>query len=408
MQTPDYLEKSAPKFRDKTLLHQEYEATLNKIRNDFNARLSEIEKIHKQQIETERNILLNSWRWRIGNFQVSLILAVKDFLVGIVRIITGRKYRPHINPALNQASVAAETRAIQAPVHDPRKPTLACIFDTFTQTCFQPEFNIVYPYPDNWEYLIRNHPVDALFCESAWRGNNAAWKFHIGNIGDLRKKGLLTMVQTFQNKGIPTIFWNKEDPVHFDHFIDDAKQFDYIFTSDASTIPAYRERVGHENIYALPFAAQEKIHNPLRSEQRTGNVCFAGSWYNAKYAERTLDMELILNPAIEYRLEIFDRNYGATGYEKVMYGFPEKYQSYVKGKLEYHEMIAAYKKYKVFLNINSVRYSPTMFSRRVFELLACGTPVISTWSKGIVNLLGEDAVLFTESEEDTRNTSTNY
>jgi hypothetical protein len=43
-----------------------------------------------------------------------------------------------------------------------------------------------------------------------------------------------------------------------------------------------------------------------------------------------------------------------------------------------------------------------MFSRRVFELLACGTPVISTYSRGIVELLGEGVVFLTESEADTR------
>ena len=33
-----------------------------------------------------------------------------------------------------------------------------------------------------------------------------------------------------------------------------------------------------------------------------------------------------------------------------------------------------------------------MFSRRVFELLACGTPVVSTPSRGIEELLGAEAV----------------
>jgi hypothetical protein len=43
-----------------------------------------------------------------------------------------------------------------------------------------------------------------------------------------------------------------------------------------------------------------------------------------------------------------------------------------------------------------------MFSRRVFELLASGTPVISTYSAGIVELLGDDVVFITESEAETR------
>jgi hypothetical protein len=43
-----------------------------------------------------------------------------------------------------------------------------------------------------------------------------------------------------------------------------------------------------------------------------------------------------------------------------------------------------------------------MFSRRIFELLASGTPVISSYAKGIENLIGTDIVLFSESEQQTK------
>jgi hypothetical protein len=88
--------------------------------------------------------------------------------------------------------------------------------------------------------------------------------------------------------------------------------------------------------------------------------------------------------------------------EQEKYRFPDIYQQAIRGRLDYLDMVKAYKRYKVFLNVNSVRNSSTMFARRVFELLACGTPVISTYSKGISEILGENTVLITESEEDTR------
>src|SRR5207248_9052220 len=77
------------------------------------------------------------------------------------------------------------------------------------------------------------------------------------------------------------------------------------------------------------------------------------------------------------------------------------YQGSIKGRLEYNEMIKAYKRYKVFLNVNSVKRSPTMFSRRVFELLASGTPVISSFSVGIEQMLGNDIVHLAGSERET-------
>ena len=84
------------------------------------------------------------------------------------------------------------------------------------------------------------------------------------------------------------------------------------------------------------------------------------------------------------------------------YRWPDEYLPAVHGALPYAQMLEAYKRYKVFLNINSVRNSPTMFSRRVFELLACGTPVISSYSEGIAELLGPDLVLMSDDEQTTR------
>lgn len=385
-------------------IEKKHKQELAQLKRQFEIRLSQINKVHQKQIDVERNIILNSWRWRIGNVIVTIYDRVNYFLKGIIRIITRGFFNQNTGQSIQtpiKNSNKSNFKTVKS-INDPNKPTLVCIFDTFTHSCFSPEFNIINPYPNNWKYVFKNNLVDAFFCESAWRGQGSAWQFHFGKLGEKKKNGLLDMVRACQKKGIPTIFWNKEDPIHFDHFIDDAKLFDFIFTTDESIIPKYKRHVDHNNIYSLPFAAQERIHNPIRTEARDKTICFAGTYYNTKYAERILDMEMILKIAMNYGLEIFDRNYGATGYEKVMYGFPEIYKPYIKGRLTYSDMVKAYKKYKVFLNINSVRYSPTMLARRVYELLACGTPVISTYSEAIINLLGEDTVLIANTEEEAR------
>jgi hypothetical protein len=155
-------------------------------------------------------------------------------------------------------------------------------------------------------------------------------------------------------------------------------------------------------VNALPFAAQPKIHNPVLEAPRNKSVCFAGTYYSERYHERKADMDFLLKPSLEYGLDIFDRHYGDTGKTAGNFKFPGIYQDAIRGKLDYHEMVKAYKQYRVFLNVNSVKYSPTMFARRVFEILASGTPVISTFSQGMINLLGEGTVFISESESDTR------
>jgi hypothetical protein len=77
----------------------------------------------------------------------------------------------------------------------------------------------------------------------------------------------------------------------------------------------------------------------------------------------------------------------SVGYENDL--FPEPFRKFIRGRLEYNDMLRAYHRYRFFLNTNSVVDSGTMFSRRVFELLACGTPVITTPSVGIKRFFGD-------------------
>ena len=42
--------------------------------------------------------------------------------------------------------------------------------------------------------------------------------------------------------------------------------------------------------------------------------------------------------------------------------FPEEYHPYIKGSLNYEDMVLEYKKYNIFLNVNSVNNSPSSFS----------------------------------------------
>ena len=90
-------------------------------------------------------------------------------------------------------------------------------------------------------------------------------------------------------------------------------------------------------------------------------------------------------------LDIYDR-YGDDP-DRARLGFPEPYAGDVLGSLSYERTVDAYRRYAAFLNVNSVTDSPTMFSRRVFEILACGTPVISTPSLGIDELLGDVVII---------------
>lgn len=259
---------------------------------------------------------------------------------------------------------------------------VACILDEFSYNCFSSELDL---YPLKKEKYIKQlneiNP-DILFVESAWNSYEGGWA--IAHQLDEVKKLLLYC----KRKGIITIFWNKEDPVHFYDFIKKAVNFDYIFTTDEQSIENYKKYTNKDNVFSLMFAAEPKIHNPIKDKniERCDKSVFAGTFYRNKYPDRLKVLMEIMYVAKDYGLDIYDRNYLRNN---VNYRYPNMYQKNIVGNLPYEEINKAYKGYKINININSVTDSTTMFSRRVFEVLACNTPVVSNYSKGIEENFGD-------------------
>lgn len=274
----------------------------------------------------------------------------------------------------------------------PGKPlaemTVALISDEFTRTSIQGDVKLVLPTPENWKTVITESNIDMLFVESAWEGNNGAWTRKVGYYDDEQCRELRSLIIYCRSVGIPTVFWNKEDPVHFNRFRKTAKYFDHVFTTDANCLKDYWRHRGSllQTLASLPFWAQPDIHNPLPSGERTNHtVAYGGSYYGERFAKRSKELVKILDAAIPQGLTIYDRQFNNPDSP---YVFPEHLQQFVQGGLPYSEMLKAYKNHPVHINVNSVSNSPTMFSRRVFELAGCGTPVISGPGLEIGGLFG--------------------
>lgn len=272
---------------------------------------------------------------------------------------------------------------------------VAVILDEFSLAAWSHEFDTVLVTPQDWHDQVTREPVDMLFVESAWAGNSGTWKSQIlgknGPTGALKE-----LVQHCQESKIPTVFWNKEDPAHFTDFIETARLFDYVFTSDSDMLPCYREELNHDRVEVLHFAAQPAIHNPTRiSKSEHGlDIAFAGMYFRDKFPERRNQMKLLLGAAAQvarrgkYNFDIYSRHHGGDK----RYQFPKPFRSHVAGSLEYDQVLTAYRYYKVFLNVNSVADSPSMCARRVFEVLASGTPVVSARSEAITKLFHSNEV----------------
>jgi spore maturation protein CgeB len=273
----------------------------------------------------------------------------------------------------------------------------ACILDPFSYECFKYEADFKQILLESWKTQIKNLQPHFLFVESSI---NTTWGSVLFKEHHVLRKEFFSLLTYCKENKIPSVFWNKEDPVYFSNLIGTAKLFDYIFTTDENCVDRYIALLGHNRVYVLPFAAQPALQNPVNSSYFYKNdIAFAGTWYRTRFLERQNDMHLVLNPAKEFGLHIFDRMHNFT--QNRNYKFPDEYEPYIVGELDYINTSKVYKLYKIFLNVNSVKNSPTMFSRRVFEILASGTNVVSTYSKGVENFFG-DLVLITSSQDETK------
>lgn len=289
--------------------------------------------------------------------------------------------------------------ALATPPSAPNYPfTVGCILDEFSIAAWGPEFSLVPIQPGEAVPTI-----DFLLVEAAWQGSGGAWQYQL--VGQTAPSPQLReLIEQCRQRSIPTVFWNKEDPSHFEDFQDTAALFDVIATTDSNKVAVYEQLFPSATVIVLPFAAQPVLHNPARNDifGSSGDIAFAGTYFRHKFEDRREQMDLLLGAAhrisqqSDVSFTIFSRHAGGDR----RYQFPGKWGKHVVGSLPYPEMLAAYRAFKVFLNVNSVTESPSMCARRIFELAGSGTPVVSTKSAALRNFFSDNEVLTVHSEEE--------
>lgn len=259
---------------------------------------------------------------------------------------------------------------------------VAGIMDEFTSNSFAHSCNLCPVDVADWEQQLPAFKPELLFVESAWHGNHGQWTRKVNH----PSRELLGVLEWCARNDVPTVFWNKEDPIHFDTFINTAKRFDHVFTTDLDCIGRYKTLLGHDRVYLLPFWGQPRLHNPIERFERKKAFCFAGAYY-VRYPDRQRDFDTFISTLEQVApVEIFDRNHGK---DDPNYMFPEHYRRLIQGTLTYDEIDRAYKGYTFGINLNSVKQSQSMFARRAFDLMLSNTHVVSNYSRGLRLMFGD-------------------
>lgn len=280
---------------------------------------------------------------------------------------------------------------------------IALISDKLTHDSLKEESNVSIKNITslNYKLVLRFWKPDILFVESAWQGYKEKWKYKIASYPDYPKrnnKKLAKVVSYAKRLGIPTVFWNKEDGVHFDRFINSAKLFDHIFTVDENCIPKYKAIVDEKvTVNSLIFAVQSKFHNFTGFNFKSTKANFVGSYSTHIHNKRRYWQDMMFEVASKINgLAIFDKN---SDRKSSNYRCPRFENMEVFPSVSYEQTAQIYKDYLISLNVNTIEDSPTMFSRRLVEIIACGGVAITNNTSAVEKYFKEYCYTFKTKEE---------
>ena len=282
------------------------------------------------------------------------------------------------------------------------KLKIALVADSLTSVSLALECRVRHLTPLNSQFVLRIWRPDIVLVESAWQGHRNAWKHRIAAYPDNKNRTnakLAALLRLARDQKIPTVFWNKEDDVHFDRFKDSASLFDTVFTVDSRCIDRYRALLGPQaSVDTLMFAVQPRIHHFEEPAFSDPSCNFVGSYSRHIHSDRRAWQDILFDAAVRSGL-------GLTFYDRNSDRKSEQYRLEDAGKITIRESVSnietptIYRRHRVSLNVNTIIDSPTMFSRRLVEILASGGIALTPPSLAVEKMFAEYCLVASDGNE---------
>lgn len=236
----------------------------------------------------------------------------------------------------------------------------------------------------HWTWFFKDFRPDFILVESCWGGHKDKWRYKIANYPDYPERNnveLRKLLELADKYNIPAVFWNKEDGAHFNRFINSASLFKYVLTVDSNCVERYRAILGNRvKVGVLPFAVQPKFHYPTSLPPRYNQSLFVGSYSQHIHNARQQWQDMAFSAASPYGLTIVDRN---SDRKSDVYRYPDLSNMTIKSAVPYDQTGELFRQYSHCLNVNTVTDSPSMFSRRLIEIMACGRLAVTNPSLSV-------------------------
>ncbi|MEU7590401.1 glycosyltransferase [Micromonospora sp. NPDC049230] len=292
---------------------------------------------------------------------------------------TDRPWRIEVSAGDSAPAHAVRFESASLPTTPPRRPELrvAAVLGERSRSALRYEFGVQPVSRDSWRAAVRSAPPHLLLIESSCPADGADGPF---TTDGLLRPWVVDLLDHCRQHGVPTLFWNNDDPSGYESFLPVARHFDWVFTVDASCARRYRADLGHERVGVLPFAIQPRIHNPVGAfSDSVGDIAYVAPRHDVDTG--FLSVAAGLGPHVLLL--------GEPGSRPAL---SPDLKDHVVSHVTYDQLLSAYRRYRVFLQVDPVSDSTATLPPDLLEPLACGTPVISGSSPAGVALVGPGAV----------------
>lgn len=290
---------------------------------------------------------------------------------------------------------------------------IAYIGDVFTYNSLTDLLNVDYISKKD-ALTVNIKQYDCLYCDSTWSGIDGSWDYAFSEYSKKHSSELKQLVEKFKQHGKKCIYYNKEDPTHFNRFYKCAELFDIIITTSYNCVEQYKKIYPDKIIINKPFLCNPVVHNPINNKKEE-TIYFVGGIYK-HFPDRLKHTYKLFDNIIKenFNLKIIDRFFFLAKSIKQLsnkqhhvgrYELDNKYLPFSVPGVSHEEAINTYKNSLLHLNINTVTDCKTMSSRRLMELLACGCNVLSNNSDSIQDL---NLPVITDVNMITKDLFTNY
>jgi hypothetical protein len=337
------------------------------------------ERTRRTQLRRELADVRGSLRYRVATVFADAVSSPKGLLLA-----------PRRGAGLARRVLTGRSRAVpRSPLASPARPDLriAAILGDASARGFGLEASLVPLALGSWEEQLADAALLLVESEAVATG---PWSDAFSTFAAGRPNALRSLLEECMRRRVPTVFWDNSNIAISEELLEVASRFDHVFTTADEKIGRYADRLGAGRVARLDHAAQPRIHNPIGARRpRLARVCFAGSWPDHEDGDGAL--RTLLDPPLDMDvLDIYARR-GAL---------PPRYRPAVVGGPP-RKLVDTAQQYAAVLEPASGAPSSSRLPRRMLELLASGTPVVTTPSKGVDQALG-DVVITTSSAEHTQ------